>query len=415
MIKRRIDTLVHGSAQTITVDEHFPPNDIGVIDEGGVAIDNGKIVQAASSRLLERKFSPQHTIHVDDEVIIPGLVDPHTHLVFAGSREGEFQERIQGRSYLEILAKGGGILETVNKTRQTSVSELATLAEDRARIALEDGTTTLEVKSGYGLSTADELKILQVAQILKKRQPCRIVSTFLGAHAIPRDDYEDEYTRVVIDEMLPAVRDSGLADFCDVFCEKGAFNYKHSIAILRAASRLGLRLKIHADQFTDSRGAEIANEIKATSADHLVHSSLSQLGKMVRTGVTPVLLPGSSHSLLNERRARAQEMLSLGLPVALGSDFSPSNWILSQLVVGALAAREFRMSAEGIIRGITINAAKALGLDRTIGSLKPGKAADLVTIKASNYKWIGYSYGEDMVDKVMIDGKLVVDGGQKIK
>ncbi|HZY93532.1 MAG TPA: imidazolonepropionase [Candidatus Bathyarchaeia archaeon] len=415
MTKRRIDILVYGSAQTITVDKHSTPDDIGVIDEGGVAIDNGKIIQAASSQLLERKFSPEHTIYADDEVIMPGLVDPHTHLVFAGSREREFQERIQGRSYLGILAKGGGILETVSKTRQTSMSELATLAEERARVALENGTTTLEVKTGYGLRTTDELKMLQVAQILKKRQPCRIISTFLGAHAIPRNDCEDEYTRVVIDEMLPAVRDSGLAEFCDVFCEKGAFNYKHSIAILQAASRSGLRLKIHADQFTDSRGAEIANEIKSTSADHLVHSPFSQLGKLARTGVTPVLLPGSSHSLLSERRARAQEMLSLGLPVALGSDFSPSNWILGQLAVGALAARELRMSAEDIIRGITINAAKALGIDRTIGSLRPGKAADLVTIKASNYKWIGYSYGEDMVDKVMIGGKLVVDGGQKIR
>jgi imidazolonepropionase len=412
--KRRIDILVYGSAQTITVDEHLPPHDIGVIDEGGVAIDNGRIIQAASSQLLERKFSPRKTILADNEVIMPGLVDPHTHLVFAGSREVEFQERVQGRSYLESLAKGAGILETVNKTRQTSVSALATLAEDRARVALENGTTTLEIKSGYGLRTADELKMLKIAQTLKKRQPCRIVSTFLGAHAIPREDYEDEYTRVVISEMLPAVRDSGLAEFCDVFCEKGAFNYKHSIAILRAASRLGLRLKIHADQFTNSRGAEIANEIRATSADHLVHSPLTELAKMVRTDVTPVVLPGSSHSLLSERRSRAQEMLSLGLPVALGSDFSPSNWILGQLAVGALAARELRMNAEKIIRGITINAAKALGLNRTIGSLKPGKAADLVTIKVPNYKWIGYSYGQDLVDKVMIGGKLVVNGGQKI-
>ncbi len=409
-----MDLLLLDSKETITVSEGADQDELGIIDNGGVAIDEGKVVQAASSQLLERKFTSATVLYAHDEIILPGFVDPHTHLVFAGSREAEFQLRVQGTPYLEGLRKGGGILETVNKTRQATEGELLAIAQDRVNKATELGTTTLEIKSGYGLRLYDEMKILRVVRQLAKRNPCRLVSTFLGAHAIPPETDQEEYSRIIVEEMLPPVRDGGLAQFCDVFCEEGVFTAEKSMKILKAGLKMGLRPKIHADQFTNSGGARIANDLRAASADHLVYSSSNELKRMTETGVSPVVLPASSHSLLSNKPAPAREMLSWGLPVALGSDFSPSNWILGQMAVAAVAARELRMKAEEIIRGITINAARALGQQRRVGSIASGKAADLVTVKVPNYRWVGYAYGEGVVDKVLIGGRKVVDQGKRV-
>ncbi len=206
----------------------------------------------------------------------------------------------------------------------------------------------------------------------------------------------------------------GLATFCDVFCEEGAFDPKQSTALLRTAIGGGLKGKIHADEFTSSGGAQVASETGCTSADHLIHSPMGQLEKMMKAQVTPVVLPASSHSLLSNEHAKAREMLSIGLPVALGTDFSPANWAIGQLTVAALAARNLRMRAAEIIRGITINAARALGMESKVGSLAPGKQADLVTLKVPNHKWIGYGYGEGVVDKVLIGGRLTVQDGKRL-
>lgn len=414
MTKRRIDLLILDSKETVTVEEPTSHDELGVIDEGGVAVDHGRIVQAASSQLLERKFVSKHVLRIDDEIILPGFIDPHTHLVFNGSREAEFQLRTSGVPYLEIMRKGGGILETVGKTRQASEEELLSTARERATQALELGTTTLETKSGYGLRLYDELKILRVIRQLRERGPSRIVPTFLGAHTIPPEHTLEEYSRIIVEEMLPAVRNRTLAKFCDVFCEKGVFTPEISLKILAAGNRMGLKPKIHADQFTNYGGARVANKVGAVSADHLVYSPSDELVKMGETMVSPVLLPASSHSLSSPARAPAREMLSRGLPVALGSDFSPSNWILGQLTVAALAARDLGMQAAEIIRGITLNAARALGLEREVGSIHPGKAADLVTVKIPNHKWIGYTFGEGLVDKVLIRGRVVVDQGARL-
>jgi imidazolonepropionase len=236
----------------------------------------------------------------------------------------------------------------------------------------------------------------------------------MGAHAVPPGESSSEYVLNVIDEMLPQIAQTGLAEFCDVFCEQGAFDSLESSRILGTARRLGLKLKIHADQFTDSGGAEIANKLHATSADHLVHSPAKQLEKMAETKVTPVVLPSSSLSALTGECVDARSMLALGLPVALGTDFSPSNWVVGQLTVAALASRELRMKDSEIIRGITINAAKALGLEKKIGSLQVGKQADLVTLRMPNHRWIGYTYGERIVDNVLIGGESVVRDGKRI-
>ena len=414
MVKSRVDVLVLNSNETITLDSRDGETGLGIVDNGGVAINQGKIVLAASTELLERKFRARRTIDAEDEIILPGFVDPHTHLVFAGAREAEFQLRIAGASYMDVLRKGGGIIETVNRTRQASSESLFQSGMERLDTCLESGSTTVEIKSGYGLREDDEFKILRTVQRLKMYHPCNIVPTFMGAHAVPPGESSSEYVHGVINEMLPQVSQVGLAEFCDVFCERGAFDSIESKKILGKAAKLGLKLKIHADQFTDSGGAEVANELHAISADHLVHSPTKQLGKMTKTEVTPVLLPSSSQSVLAGENADARGMLALGLPVALGTDFSPSNWMLGQLTVAALASRELRMSASEIIRGITINAARAIGLEKRVGSLHAGKHADLVTLRAPNHRWIGYTYGERLVDNVLIEGELVVQDGRRI-
>ncbi|OLE68051.1 imidazolonepropionase [archaeon 13_1_20CM_2_51_12] len=408
-----MDLLILDSKETITVNNSIE-DDLGIIDAGGVAIDKGRIVETASSQLLEQKYSASRHLLATGEIVLPGFVDPHTHLVFQWSREEEFQQRLGGASYLDILRKGGGIMETVNKTRQTSPLELLSIAQRRLNTMLEAGTTTLEIKSGYGLRLEDELKILRVIRQLKTRNPCKLAATFLGAHSIPTGISPEEYAKMVIEEMIPAVRRERLAEFCDVFCENGVFSPPLSRKILRAGTRNGLRPRIHADQFTDSQGARIANEVRATSADHLVHSKLDELERMTETSVVPVLLPASSHSLLSDEYAPAKDMLSKGLPVALGTDFSPSNWIFGQLTVAAVAARGLRMKAGEIIRGITINAARSLGLQHIVGSITPRKRADIVILKVPSHKWIGYTYGEGIVDKVLIEGREIVREGKRI-
>ncbi len=414
MVKKRVDVLVLNSNETITLDSPNSDTGLGVIDNGGVAINQRKIVLAASTELLERKFRSRTTIDAENEIILPGFVDPHTHLVFAGARDAEFQLRIEGVSYMDVLRKGGGIIETVSRTRQASSESLFQSGKHRLDTCLESGSTTVEIKSGYGLRDDEEFKILRTINRLKKYHSCRIVPTFMGAHAVPPGETPTEYVLNVIDEMLPQIARAGLAEFCDVFCEQGAFDSFESGRILGKARKLGLKLKIHADQFTDSGGAEIANRLRATSADHLVHSPADQLEKMGETKVTPVVLPSSSLSLLTGENADARSMLTLGLPVALGTDFSPSNWMLGQLTVAALASRELRMKASEIIRGITINAARALGLEKRVGSLHVGKDADLVTLRVPSHKWIGYTYGERIVDNVLIGGEWVVRDGKRI-
>ncbi|HEV2118864.1 MAG TPA: imidazolonepropionase [Candidatus Bathyarchaeia archaeon] len=414
MVKRRVDLLVLNSNETVTLDRPDSENELGVVDNGGVAISQGNIVLAASTQLLQRRFRARRTIDVRDEIILPGFVDPHTHLVFDGAREQEFQHRIAGAKYMDVLRSGGGIIETVNRTRQASPERLFQSGKRRLDTCLESGSTTVEIKSGYGLRRDSELKILSVVNRLKKDHPCNIVPTYMGAHAVPPGEVSSEYVTSMTNETMPQVAKAGLAEFCDVFCEQGAFDSIASGKILRKAVSLGLKVKLHADQFTDCGGAALANKFHATSADHLVRSPRTQLERMTETNVTPVLLPSSSHSLLGAQYADARGMLAMGLPVALGTDFSPSNWMLGQLTTAAVASRELRMNASEIIRGITINAARALGLENEVGSLDAGKQADLVTLRAPNHKWIGYTYGERIVDNVLIGGEWVVRDGRRI-
>lgn len=416
MPKHRVDLLILDSDQTITVPSKIDGSDVlGIIDNGGVAVDDGRVVQAAASGFLDRRYAARRTILANNQIILPGFVDPHTHLVFAGSRENEFESRVAGKGYMQSLGEGGGIIETVRRTRYATPDELYSNGYKRLTRALLNGTTTIEVKSGYGLDLAGEEKLLRVIKSLRRSHRSNIIGSFLGAHAVPPEHpTADDYTRFLLRVLLPMARKIGGSVFCDVFCERGVFTPEQASMILRAGVKLGFKPKIHADEFTDSGGARVANQIRAVSADHLVQSPISELERMAKTGVVPVLLPGSSHSLLMKEHSPAREMLSIGLPVALGTDFSPANWMLSQLTVAALAARELRMKSDEIIRGITTNAARALGLERTLGSIAPRQRADLVILNAPNHKWIGYAYGDGLVDKVLIRGEVVVEEGRPV-
>src|SRR3989449_5488353 len=416
MPKQTVDLLILDSDQTITVPSKIDGSDVlGIIDNGGVAVDNGRVVQAAASEFLDRKYSARKKIVASNQIILPGLVDPHTHLVFAGSREDEFESRVAGKGYMQSLRGCGGIIETVRRTRYAMLDELYSTGYKRLTHALSNGTTTVEVKTGYGLDMSGEEKMLRMINRLRKFHQSNVIGTFLGAHAVPPEHpTADDYSRFLLRVLLPMARKIGGAVFCDVFCETGVFSPEQASVILRAGGKFGFRPKIHADEFTNSGGARVANQIRAVSADHMIHSPISELDKMAETGVVPVLLPGSSHSLLMKEHAPAREMLSIGLPVALGSDFSPANWMLSQLTVAAFAARELRMKSDEIIRGITTNAARALGLERTLGSIAPRQRADLVILNAPNHKWVGYAYGDGLVDKVLIRGEVGVEEGKPV-
>jgi imidazolonepropionase len=335
-------------------------------------------------------------------VVMPGFVDPHTHLVFAGSRADEFEMRLKGATYLEIMAAGGGIMSTVGATRQASMEEL--LAQSRRRLdrMLAYGTTTAEAKTGYGLNTAQELKILGAIKTLNETHPVDLVATFLGAHAVP-EEYKgrsEEYTDMVVKEMLPQAAKEGVC-FCDVFCEEGAFSLEQSRRILEKAKELGLGLKIHADEFKTLGGAALAAELGATSADHLICTPEEELRLLAEAGTVAALLPGTPFGLGEERYAPARRMIELGLPVALGTDLNPGTcWCESMQFVIALAARKMGMTSTEAIAASTLNAAYALAKGAEVGSLEVGKKADILILETSDYRDLAYRFGGNLVDRV---------------
>jgi len=279
---------------------------------------------------------------------------------------------------------------------------------------LEHGTTTVEAKSGYGLTTSEEIKCLEVLKTLNKEHPIDIVPTFLGAHAVPPEykDNADEYVNLLIDEMIPAVASRKLAEFCDVFCEKGVFDLMQSERILLSGKEHGLTPKLHADEMTKLGGAELAAKLKAVSASHLLHASDEGLKAMAKNGVMAVLLPGTSFSLMTGRYADARKMIQCSVPVALGTDYNPSCWVESQQVIIALACHQMKMTPAETIIAATINAAHALNRAKVVGSLEPSKKADIAILNIPNHKFLGYRFGTNLVDKVIKNGKLVVNDGK---
>ncbi|MBP9146599.1 MAG: imidazolonepropionase [Thermoanaerobaculia bacterium] len=345
---------------------------------------------------------------------VPGFVDGHTHLPWAGSREDEFVQRLGGRSYQEIAAAGGGILATVRATRAAEAPELVELALDRLRWMLSCGTTTAEAKSGYGLSLGEELKQLEAIRAAGAAQPVELVPTLLAAHEVPADyrDRRDAYLDLVCEEIVPAAAERGLARFCDVFCEKGVFSAAESRRVLEAGRRHGLLPRLHADEFVDSGGAQLAAELGALSADHLMAVSPAGIEALAAAGVTALLLPGTSFFLAKRIYAPARRLIAAGVPVALGTDCNPgSSYTESLPTIVQLAVFELGMTIEEALTAVTLNPACSLGLGREIGSLEAGKRADIVLLEAPNLLHLAYHYGVNPVRSVIKAGREVYRAG----
>jgi len=382
--------------------------ELAVIRDGGMLIREGKIEIVGSSEEVAKNARDAEIIDAGGRVVLPGFVDAHTHLVFAGNRLDDFERRAHGETYEQIAKAGGGIWSTVKKTRAASGEDLFNQAQTHAEWFLRCGTTTIEAKSGYGLTVEDELKILRVMRRLNEEKPLEIVPTFLGAHAVPREMDANEYIDVVIDEILPRIASEKLAEFGDVFCERGYFTIEQSRRILTAARKLGLRLRIHADQLTDSGGAQLAGELKATTADHLEKTDEQGIAAMKSAGVQPVLLPGSVYALGSTAYPRAREMIDAGLAVVLATDFNPgSSPTPSMPMILSLACTQMKMSPAEAITASTINAAYSLNRGDKIGSLERGKLANFSIFDCEDYRELAYWFGIPQTHSGYVKGERV--------
>jgi imidazolonepropionase len=418
-MKVPVDLLVVRADQLITLEgaNEAPRSgdalgQIGLISGGALAAADGVIVSVGTSEQVqdETVLSPGGVrIDARGRVVLPGFVDAHTHLIHAGRRIDEFEQRLAGATYQEIAARGGGIVSTMRATRAASEEELIALGRARLDRMLRLGTTTIEAKSGYGLSTADEVKCLRAAHRLGAAHEVDVVPTFLGAHVVPPEfaGEPDRYVARVVEEMLPAVAEEDLAEFCDVFCEAGAFTVDQSRAVLEAGAELGLSPKIHADELSDLGGALLAAEVGATSADHLEYAADDGLRAMAEAGTIAVLLPTTA-LFLGLPYARARRMVELGVPVALATDFNPGTSPTYAMPMAiALACLAMRLQPAEAIAAATINAAHAIGMAEEVGSLEPGKAADLVVLDVSDFRELAAAFGTNPVAAVVKRGRLV--------
>jgi imidazolonepropionase len=393
-------------------------SEVGIIADGAIVIEQGQILRVGltedvMSELIGsgKDLSGFTIIDAASKAVLPGFVDSHTHLVFGGYRAEEFAWRLKGDSYMNILQRGGGILSTVAATRSASRAELAGAALKRLDSMLAFGVTTVEGKSGYGLDRDTEIKQLEVMAELNRQHPLEVVPTFMGAHATPPEykGREDDYIDFILKEVVPEVAGRRLAEFCDVFCEKNVFSVAQSRHLLTKAQESDLKSKLHADEIVRLGGAELAAEIGAVSADHLLHASGEGLAAMAQANVVATLLPTTALSL-REPYARGRQMIDAGCAVALATDFNPGSCFSESIpLVAALAALFMNLTPEEIVTALTINGAAALGRAQTIGSLDPGKQGDVVILEHPSYRFIPYHLGVSTVDKVIKRGVLVFD------
>ena len=381
-------------------------SDLGIVCDGGMLIRDGRIEVLGPSNEIANEAGDAEVVDARGKVVIPGFVDAHTHLVFAGTRLDDFEGRARGDTYEQIAKAGGGIWSTVEKTRAASEADLLVEAKKHADWFLRCGTTTVESKSGYGLTLEDELKILRVMRHLSRETPLEIVPTFLGAHAVPRKMNADEYVDLVVNEMLPQVTSGNLAEFCDVFCERNYFNVEQSRRILSAAKKCGLKLRIHADQLSSSGAAKLAAELNATTADHLEKTDEQGIVALKSGCVQPVLLPGSVYALGSTCYPRAREMIDAGLAVVIATDFNPgSSPTPSMPTILSLACTQMKVSPAEAISASTINPAYSLGRGDQIGSLEPGKLANFAIFDCEDYRELAYWFGLPLTHGVYIKGK----------
>lgn len=422
-VKPVIDLILMNAGQLITVagSSESPRRGkdmarIGLIEDGAVAVKDGVIVAVGiTGEVLEQvDIGPgARVLDAANKVVLPGLVDPHTHLVFYGSREDEFELKVQGASYLEILKSGGGILRTVRATRRASKEDIFRSACKWLDQMISQGTTTAEVKSGYGLTLEDELKLLEIVRELDGHHSLDLVPTFMGAHAIPEEyrNNPEDYVTLVMEKMIPAVAREGLAEFCDVFCEEGVFSVDQSRRILCAAKEKGMKLKLHADEIVSLGGGELAAELGAVSADHLMAVSDEGVSQMSQKGTVAVLLPATTFCLMAKQYAPARKMIREGVPVALASDFNPGSSPVNSLqVVMGIACRQLKMTPAEVISAVTINAAHAIGRAADVGSIEKGKKADMAVFDAPTYQYLPYRFGTNLVETVIKNGRVVIGG-----
>ena len=401
------DILIKNANELITLKGPNKPrtkkemSNLSIINKGSIAIKNGIVVETGKNL----KYKAKKTIDASGKTVMPGFVDPHTHLVFAGSREFELDMKLKGLTYMDILKKGGGLFSTVNETSKVSKESLLKQSKKRLDTMLSYGTTTCEAKSGYGLETSTELKILEIQKKLNETYSMDIVSTFLGAHAVPKEHGVNEYVDIIINEMIPKTK--GLAKFCDVFCEKGVFTVNQSKKILEAGKTHGLTPKIHADEIVDTGGASLAAEIGAISADHLLMSNDKGLKQMAKKGTIGVMLPGTPFSLMMKDYAPARKMIDLGIPIALATDLNPNCWVENMQFIIQLACLNMKMTPAEAITAATFNAACAIGMNDTVGSLVKGKQADVIILDCPNHMFLPYRYGINLVETVIKKGIII--------
>jgi imidazolonepropionase len=384
-------------------------SDIGVIEDGAVAVLNGRIIHVGTTRdILSRIHEEEYTvIDATGKALLPGFVDSHTHFVFGGYREEEFFWRLRGDSYMSIMERGGGIVNTMKATRESNYDDLWESGYARLSDMMEMGVTTVEGKSGYGLDLETELMQLCVMKEIDEEHPADVVATFLGAHAIP-PEYKgraDDYIRYIIETVLPAVAKEELAGFCDVFCEKGVFSVKKSERLLRAAQALGMKVKLHADEIVTFGGAELAVKLNATSADHLLQVSDEGIRQLADSNTVATLLPLTAFSL-HEPYARGREMIDAGCAVALATDLNPGSCFSCSIpMLIALACIYMKLTPEEVVTALTINGAAAVGRADTIGSIDVGKKADMILLRYPSYKFLPYHMGMNMVEITIKNGK----------
>ncbi len=386
--------------------------ELGIIENGAVAIRGNQILAVDSTKNIKRLVKPgshPRIIDAKNRTVLPGLIDAHAHLAFAGSREREFVQKIQGKSYMEILESGGGINVTVKATRKASRNTLVRQGQATLDRMLEYGTTTVEGKSGYGLEPKHEYKQLLAIRDLNLIHPIEIVPTFMGAHVVPtkHKEHPENYVNLIIEKMIPTIGKRGLAEFCDVFTEKGIFDIDQSRRILLAGKAHGLVPKIHADEMTTFGGAELAAEVGAISADHLLKVSKKGIRSLAKEQVIAVLLPATAFVLMEREYAPARELINAGVPVAIATDFNPNCMTESMQLIMTLACLNMRMTPAEAISAATINAAHAINRSHILGSLEPNKQADIVIMDVPNHEHIPYHFGVNLVDKVIKAGRLV--------